>query len=393
MSPLSISAYTTTNALGWGLDASLQALQQRQSGLEPCRFDTRLQSYTGMVEGVESQPLRADLSRFECRNNRLAQIGLEQDGFAQRVLAARERYGPKRIAVVLGTSTSGIHQTELAYARRAGAEGALPEDYNFITTHNLFSAVDFVMAYLDLHGPGAMISTACSSSAKVFASAQRLLAMGLSDAVVVGGVDSLCLNTLFGFSSLELVAKQPCTPFARDRAGISIGEAAGFALLERPQHSASDLHFLGYGESSDAYHMSTPRPDGAGAASAMRNALSNAELDASAIDYVNAHGTASAVNDSMEDKAISAVFGNATACSSTKGWMGHTLGAAGITEAVVALLSLRHGFIPGTLNTGEVDPSFSSRILLDNESAPLRHVMSNSFGFGGSNCCLIFGKR
>jgi len=394
VTPLVLTTFTAVNALGHGQAAVWQALQAGRSGLRPCRFEqVTLETYVGMVEGLDA-PLTGAFASFDCRNNRLARAALGQDDFERHVAQACERYGKQRIAVILGTSTSGILETEHAYRRRDPVSGAFLTDYRFEHTHNLYATAAYVRAHLGLEGPAAMVSTACSSSAKVFAQAWRMLNLGLCDAVVVGGVDSLCNNTLYGFSALELVAREPCRPCAADRAGISIGEAAGFALLERPARAAahSGVALLGYGESSDAYHMSTPRPDGAGAALAMRRALACAALDAAAIDYINMHGTASLVNDSMEDKAITAVFGTNTACSSTKGWTGHALGAAGITEAVISALCIQHGFMPGCLNSATLDPSFTSRVLLHNETHPVRRVLSNSFGFGGSNASLIFGQ-
>src|SRR5712692_1317736 len=203
-------------------------------GLRPCAFESaRLETCVGMVAGLD-EPVVSRLAQFDGRNNRLAQAGLDQDGFAEQVTKAKAHYGAHRIAVVLGTSTSGILETEHAYRRRDPASGKLPADLQFQFTHNLYASADFVRRFLDLQGPAAMISTACSSSAKAFASAYRMMSLGLCDAAVVGGVDSLCLNTLYGFSALELVAREPCRPCAADRAGISIGEAAGFALLEWP---------------------------------------------------------------------------------------------------------------------------------------------------------------
>jgi len=372
----------------------VEALAAARTGLRPCTFENvKLETHVGEVAGLDDLPVCERLAEFDCRNNRLAALALEQDGFAARVAQAQERYGPRRIAVILGTSTSGILETEHAYRRRDPQTGALPADYRFATTHTLYACTDFVRRYLGLEGPAAMVSTACSSSAKVFASAWRMMAQGLCDAAVVGGVDSLCRNTLYGFASLDLVAHEPCRPCDAQRAGISIGEAAGFALLERPEQAAahSGVALLGYGESSDAYHMSTPHPEGTGAALAMQRALVRAALAPQAIDYINMHGTASLVNDSMEDKAIGAVFGTDTACSSTKGWTGHALGAAGITEAVISALCIQHGLMPGCLNTRTIDPSFASKVLLTNQSGDVRRVLSNSFGFGGSNCSLIFG--
>jgi len=395
VTPLVLTRFTAVNALGRGIEAIFARLKTGVSGLAPCRFEgVKIETYTGEVAGLDDAPVVERLAEFDCRNNRLAQATLRQDGFEHAVAAAVASYGASRIAVVLGTSTSGILATEHAYRRRDPASGALPADFHFATTHNLYATADFVQRYLGLTGPAAMISTACSSSAKAFAQARRLIQLGLCDAAVVGGVDSLCLNTLYGFASLDLVAREPCRPCAADRAGISIGEAAGFALLERPDEAeaTSGVSFLGYGESADAYHMSTPDPEGVGALLSMQRALDSAGLEPGAIDYVNMHGTASQVNDAMEDKAITRLFGRDTPCSSTKGWTGHALGAAGITEAVIAALCLQRGFLPGCLNTRAIDPGFTSRVLRDNADAKLSHVVSNSFGFGGSNCSLVFGR-
>ena len=395
MTPLVLTTYTAVNSLGYGVDAVYAALALGRSGLAPCTFEqVRLETYAGEVAGLDDLPIVGALAEFDCRNNRLAQAALCQDGFAQQVAEARSRYGADRIGVIVGTSTSGILETEHAYRRRAPHTGNLPGDYRFHSTHNLYASAEYTRRYLDLEGPTVMVSTACSSSAKVFAAAWRLMALELCDAVVVGGVDSLCLNTLYGFSSLDLVGRVPCQPCDAQRGGISIGEAAGYALLEWPQRAQqhSGVALLGYGESSDAYHMSTPQPEGRGAALSMQRALACAGLAAHDIDYINMHGTASLVNDSMEDKAITTVFGTHTPCSSTKGWTGHALGAAGITEAVISALCIQKGFMPGCLNTSTIDPGFTSQILLGNRAAPLKRVMSNSFGFGGSNCSLVFGR-
>jgi 3-oxoacyl-[acyl-carrier-protein] synthase-1 len=394
VTPLVLSGYTATNALGRGNAAVYAALAGARSGLAPCTFENvKLETHVGEVAGVDDQPVIERLAEFECRNNRLAQLALEQDGFAEIAAAARERYGAARVAVILGTSTSGILETEHAYRARDPQTGRLPASFRLATTQNLYATTDFVRRYLDLSGPAMMVSTACSSSAKVFASAWRLIATGLADAAVVGGVDSLCQNTLYGFASLDLVGREPCRPCDAERGGISIGEAAGFALLERPERAAghSGIALLGYGESSDAYHMSTPHPEGEGAALAMQRALASAGLEPAAIDYINMHGTASQVNDSMEDKAIRAVFGTNTPCSSTKGWTGHALGAAGITEAVISALCIENGLMPGCLNTRHLDPTFTSEVLLTNRHASVRRVLSNSFGFGGSNASIILG--
>jgi len=214
---------------------------------------------------------------------------------------------------------------------------------------------------------------------------------GLCDAAVVGGVDSLCLMTLYGFNALQLVSPDICRPADARRNGLSIGEAAGFALVEWPAPARSGLALLGYGESSDAHHMSAPEPEGRGALAAMKGALERAGLAAGDIDYINLHGTATPANDAAEDKAVVALFGAATPCSSTKGWTGHTLGAAGILEAVISLLAIENRFAPQSLNTEQKDPKLGGNVLLAPREGPVRRVLSNSFGFGGSNCSLVFG--
>ncbi len=394
MVPLAITEFTLSNALGFGKAATLDALRQQRSGLIPCSFlDVALDTYIGRVADLEQRPVTPRLAAFDCRNNRLAQAALQQDAFEAAVDTAKLRYGAHRVAVIVGTSTSGILSTELAFRARDPETGALLAPVHYRETHELSSSAEFVRQYLQLSGPVLAISTACSSSAKVFASAWRMLQADLCDAVVVGGVDSLCLTTLYGFSSLELVAAEPCRPADQNRGGISIGEAAGFALLERIQNAPEvSLGLLGYGESVDAYHMSTPHPEGLGAALAMQRALDRAGLVAGDIDYINLHGTASRSNDSAEDHAVSRLFGRQTPCSSTKGWTGHTLGAAGITEALIGLLCIEHSLIPASLNTRQIDPTFMSRITLEPLSQPVRRVLSNSCGFGGNNASLIMGR-
>jgi 3-oxoacyl-[acyl-carrier-protein] synthase-1 len=346
------------------------------------------------VPDAQLPALEPELTQYECRNNRLALLAARQDGFEQAVAGARERYGAHRIGLFMGTSTSGILQTELAYRNRAAASHALPDSFYYPGTHNNFSLVAYVREHLALTGTAFTVSTACSSSAKVFASAARMIAAGVCDAAVVGGADSLCLTTLYGFGALELLSREPCRPFDAQRSGISIGEGAGFALLERvTSATAGDAIVLaGAGESSDAYHMSTPHPEGAGAHAAMGGALSSAGLAAADIDYINVHGTATRSNDAAEDKAVYDLFGAHTPCSSTKGATGHLLGASGIVEGLICALALREGFMPGSANTRQRDPAMRVRYLLENLSKPPARAMSNSFGFGGSNCSLIFAR-
>jgi 3-oxoacyl-[acyl-carrier-protein] synthase-1 len=389
---LMISACTLVNALGRGTRVCFDALEQARGGLRRCDFDDAdLDTWIGRVDGLEAAPVVTELSSFDCRNNRLAQLGLQQDGFVDRVARARDRHGAERIGVFIGTSTSGVLEAELAYRHRDPVSGALPLAFSYFDTQNVMSVAEFTRRFLALEGPVMSVSTACSSSAKVFASAYRHIKAGLCDAAVVGGVDSLCFSTLYGFSSLGLVSDRPCQPWDAERSGMNIGEGAGFALLEKRANGETGIALLGYGESSDAYHMSSPHPDGAGAAAAMKMALERAGVAAGAIDYINLHGTGTRANDESEDRAVMQIFGSGTPCSATKGWTGHTLGAAGITETLFCLGSIERGFIPGTLNSEHLDPALSANVMLDNRAAPVTHVLSNSFGFGGSNCSLVLG--
>ncbi|MDQ1314352.1 MAG: 3-oxoacyl-[acyl-carrier-protein] synthase [Pseudomonadota bacterium] len=396
MTPLHLAHFTAASCLGHGLEATLAALHAQQSGLAPCAFETvtDLTTYIGEVAGLDRSPLPAGLADYECRNNRLAWLGLRQDGFSAAVESAIARHGRRRVGVLLGTSTSGILQTEQAYRRRDPVSGALPDDFHYRTTHNTYSVADFVRSAFNLEGPAAVVSTACSSSAKVFASASRMIAAGLIDAAIVGGVDSLCLTTLYGFNSLELLSSEPCRPYDADRNGLSIGEAAAFILLQRPTDSldADAVLLLGSGESSDAHHMSSPHPEGLGARMAMAAALKSAGLHPADIDYINLHGTATPSNDAAEGRAVAALFGDAVPCSSTKGATGHTLGAAGGLEAVIGALALQRGFLPGGVNTRRVDPDIPIQYLTANRPGAPRRVLSNSFGFGGTNCSLILAR-
>ena len=393
MQPLRLSQFSIVSSIGAGRAATLAALQAGTSGLRPGALPSvALPIYTGMVEGLDDVRLPDALAAFDCRNNRLAEMALRQDGFADAVAAAVARYGARRVGLFLGTSTSGSLQAELAYQARDPVTGALPPSFDYERTHNIASLSRYLSARLGIAGPAFVVSCACASTAKTFGSAARMIEAGLCDAAVVGGADSLCLTTLYGFNSLSLNAPGPCKPFDVAREGISIGEAAGFALLEKPS-GTNDVMLLGVGESNDAYHMSSPHPEGLGARLAMERALADAGLTPGDIDYINLHGTATPVGDAAEDIAVSTLFGNETPCSSTKGQTGHTLGAAGIVEAIVCTLAIQHGFLPGSPNTETIDPTFRSHYQIDTEPCRIDTALSNSFGFGGSNCSLIFGKQ
>lgn len=395
IAPTHVSAYSAATALGLGKAALLKGLREGRSGLtaltEPLRAElgltAPLDTWVGRVDGLDA-PLPAHWSAWDCRNNRLAWLGLQADDFANAVQAARERHGPDRVAVVMGTTTGSVGATEAAY-RHLHATGQFPLTEADASLHTLHALGAFVQEALGLHGPSSTVSTACSSSAKAFCTAERLLRTGLADAVVVGGVDTLCGSTVFGFHALQLVSSEPCQPFGLHRRGLSLGEAAGFALLEK---GPGPLQLLGHGESSDAHHLSAPHPQGLGAESALDQALERAGLDADAVDFLHLHGTATPLNDEVEAALLLRRFGPHTHASSTKGALGHTLGAAGVVGGVVCLLALESGWLPGNRPTEELDPAFGNRIALHPRQTEVKVAASNAFGFGGSNCVLVWGR-
>ncbi len=396
MPALAIRAFTATTALGRGNAAQAAALRERRGGLRRNDFGpTPLPTWIGRVDGVEAAPLPSALSRWECRNNRLAWLALQQDGVLTTLDTMVAKYGADRIALVVGTSTSSIGASEEGYARAGiDADGVrhFPDDLARPIVHTPHSLGDFLQHATGLRGPCITVATACSSSAKVFAQAARMIEAGLVDAALVGGVDTLCGSVLFGFNALGLVSTERCRPFDATRDGLSLGEAGGFAVLERAASGDTGLQLRGYGESSDSHHMSAPHPEGLGARLAMRGALDRAGIDAAEVGYLNLHGTSTPANDSVEARAVDTLFPATLHASSTKGWTGHTLGAAGIVESVFALLALEDGLLPGILDSAVRDPACGPQIRFDNAQADIRYAMNNSFGFGGNNCSLVFGK-
>ena len=394
MKPLFATSLSIASSLGRGVLPTLAALRSASGGLRHNDFAVgALDTWIGRVEGIETPEPAARLEGFaDYRVQRMAHAGLAQDGFGAAVARAREKHGAKRVGVFLGTSSSGMLEAELAYRSRKSEDEALPAGLKYRDSINMYAPAAYVRARLALDGPASVVSTACSSGAKVFATASRAIESGLCDAAVVGGVETLCFTTLHGFASLELLSREPCRPCDAERAGISLGEGAAFVLLEKTDVAGERLALLGYGESADAHHMSTPHPEGLGAALAMRAALERAGLAPADIGYINLHGTGTRSNDAAEDAGVFSVAGDRVPVSGTKGWTGHTLGAAGAIEAVLTLLCLRHGYVPGTLNTRNVDPGLRTQVVLQGRDAPLEHAMSNSFGFGGNNCSLVFGR-
>lgn len=402
MPALAIRAYTATTALGRGRAAQAEALRARRSGLRRNDFGTGavaeagLDTWIGRVEDLEDAALPAEWAHWDCRNNRLAWLALQQDGVLDAVAEVRERHGAQRVALVVGTSTASIGASEEAYTRlQDGIDGrkVFPPDLDRPIVHTPHSLGDFLQQATGLRGPCITVATACSSSAKVFAQAARLIQCGLVDAALVGGVDTLCGSVLYGFNALGLVSTAPCRPFDRARDGLSLGEAGGFAVLESARPGEGGLQLRGYGESSDAHHMSAPHPEGLGARLAMTDALARAGIAAGELGYLNLHGTATPANDAVEARAVAALFPDSLHAGSTKGWTGHTLGAAGIVESAFALIALEDGLLPGTLNSSARDDACGAQIRFDNALAgDLRYAMNNSFGFGGNNSALVFGR-
>ncbi|MBG9388461.1 beta-ketoacyl-ACP synthase [Caenimonas aquaedulcis] len=385
---LGLTATTIVHPAGHDVASLWEAASLGRTALRPNPLDwCELPCWLGAVPGVDEAVLPPEWQAWDCRNHRLAWLALRDEGFRRAVAAAVARHGAGRVGLVLGTSTSGIRSTELAYAARRET-GAWPASFDYRRVHSVDALCRFTAQVLGLQGPMATMSTACSSSAKVFLTAQRWIELGLVDCAVVGGVDSLCLSTLHGFDGLQLLSDEVCRPFDAARKGISIGEAGGFALLER---TPAEVLFAGGGESSDAWHMSTPHPEGEGAQAAMRAALDAARLAPGDIGYLNAHGTATQANDKSESAGIRAVFGaHRVPVSSTKGVTGHTLGAAGIVEAIVTAQALAHQSLPPAANWREADAQLDVDVVTAPAAAKFAHAMSNNFGFGGSNCALVF---
>ncbi|MBD9550795.1 beta-ketoacyl-[acyl-carrier-protein] synthase family protein [Pantoea sp. PNT01] len=337
--------------------------------------------WLGRVEG-ELPAIPAVLSAHNTRNNQLLLAALIQ--IRPTLDAAIARYGASRVAIVLGTSTSGVDEGDQQIC------GGQP-DYHY-QMQELGDPSRFLAHYLQLDGPAYTISTACSSSARAIISGERLIAAGLADVALVGGADSLSRMPINGFDSLESLSERRCAPFSRERDGISIGEGAALMLLTRePQ----PLALLGAGESSDAWHMSAPHPQGEGAERAMRMALQQANLLPQQVGYINLHGTATPLNDQMEAAVIHRLFGNAVPCSSTKHLTGHTLGAAGVCEAALSALILQNNLpLPAQdFSAAAQDETLPDCGLLLQPQALQRPVIaSNSFAFGGNNTCLILGR-
>ncbi|AZF13992.1 beta-ketoacyl-[acyl-carrier-protein] synthase family protein [Pseudomonas sp. R3-18-08] len=334
----------------------------------------------------ELATIPAQLGQQSSRNNQLLlEAALQIEAQIRQVV---DTYGASRVGVVLGTSTSGIDEASRGIAHYL-RDHAFPGDYDY-QQQELSAPANFLADWLQLSGPAYVISTACTSSARALMSAQRLLDLGVCDAVLCGGVDSLCRLTLNGFTALEAVSAKRCNPFSVNRDGINIGEAAVLFVMSR---EAAPVALLGSGASCDAHHISAPEPSGKGALQAMRKALASAKLTPAQIGYLNLHGTATQHNDAMESQAVASLFPGGVACSSTKPMSGHTLGAAGALEAAFCWLSLTHGLVPPHVWDGHIDPALPAlQWAQQGDTLEKPYLMSNSFAFGGNNVSLIIGE-
>jgi 3-oxoacyl-[acyl-carrier-protein] synthase-1 len=395
MQRFSLTALGMVNALGSNLhDISVGLFQA-----DTTRFSPHILRTTGAMVpiGKVLEPLSklpTALQTFQCRNHVLAYIAFQQ--ITDEIKVVRDKFGAERVGVVIGSSTSGLDASEAAFFHWQ-ATGTLPEDYHYETQHEMGSIAKFIARLGRLEGPTYTLSTACSASAKVFASARNLLAVGFCDAVITGGVDALCDLTLNGFESLSSLARTISQPMSKNRTGLNLGEGAALFILTRDE---GPIQLCGIGESCDAYHMSSPHPEGYGAEAAMRHALHQACLQPADIHYLNLHGTGTQLNDAMEAKAVQRLFGHVV-CSSTKPLVGHCLGAAGAMEIGFCWLALQHGRnsvyrLPPHVWDGEPDDNLPALHLVDyGATLTVRepvYFMSNSFAFGGNNCTVIIGR-
>ena len=386
-----LSDLAIVNALGSGKTVVLDGLLRGdQTGMQPC--GPLLTGRSGIVGRVSESlgDLPPEFAEFDCRNNQLLAVAVAQ--IEKPIEGLKSRYGPERVAVLIGTSTSGIAAAETA-VHMLRETGNMPQNYHY-HQQEIGTAAEFLARYLGLSGPRYTISTACSSSAKAFASGERLLAADLCDAVIVGGCDSLCELTTNGFDALESMSDEICNPFSVNRNGINVGEGAALLLMTR---SAAPIRLAGVGESSDAFHMSAPEPSGEGAELAIRAALADAKAEPADIGYINLHGTATIKNDAMESRVVERVFGPEVPCSSTKSQIAHTLGAAGAQELGLCWLLLDDGNVnrqlPPHLWDHKSDPDLPPIRLTEEGGQWDRDLfMSNSFAFGGSNVSVIIGR-
>jgi 3-oxoacyl-[acyl-carrier-protein] synthase-1 len=395
---LPITAYSACNGLGATTEAVLDGLFAGRRGLTPAGDEYGVATWIGRVPG-ELPELPPSLHGFDSRQARIAQLVTLP--LLDALERTKQRWAPGRIALILGTSTAGIAESERAWIHHRD-RGELPPGFALERQHALYATVEVVRALTGVQGPGYVVSTACSSSGKVFASARRLIDAGIVDAALIGGIDSLCQMTVRGFAGLEVLSPDPCRPFSSERRGINIGEGAALLVVERGSHPDRGeidhlgVELLGVGESSDAHHMTAPHPEGVGARMAMQRAIVAAGLSPDDIDQINVHGTGTSMNDATESRAIRELFGpdrsaDALALVATKGYTGHMLGAAGATEAVFVAASIQRSLLPASVGCDPLDPELGVTVNQALRERPSRRVLSNSLAFGGSNVSVLLG--
>jgi len=383
--PLPITGFAMCNAIGSDRHEVRQSLFEGRSGLTPSPIDLPFDAMVGALD-VKLPELPNELKPWSTRTNQIASLLLND--LDSELARMRERWPADRIAVLLGTSTGGADVTEDAY-RQYLSSGSLPEGYDLFRHHTFGAILHVVRELAGASGPSWMASTACTSSAKPLATAQRLIQADMIDAAIVGGIDTLCSMTLHGFKSLDALSKGECRPFCAARDGLNIGEGGALLLVEREGDPVALLE--GVGESSDAYHISAPHPEGLGARLAMERALEEASCAAVDVDHVNAHGTGTRLNDVSESAAIEELFGCEVPVVSTKSYTGHMLGAAGATEAAMAIVSLMEGWVPASLRAGPLDEKIHVNVVQSRTEREVRRVLSNSFAFGGNNVSVVIG--
>ena len=392
---LYINDFALVNALGSDSKAIRRnLLAGSQSGLSRAA-NLLLEGPITVADVTIALPNLSDKAKhFQSRNNQLAALALTQ--IKKQALSIIDKLGADRVAIIVGTSTSGISEGELAMKAHQ-LQGQFPEQYDY-RQQEIYNLAEFISAELATTGICLTISTACSSSAKAFKTASEMIAAGMADAAIVGGVDTLCGMTINGFHSLNSTSSDICQPSSANRDGINIGEAAALAIVTKDKSSLStNVRLLAVGESSDAHHMSAPHPEGLGAIVAMESALSQASFSAADVDYINLHGTATPKNDAMEAIAVEHVFGNKTPCSSSKGLIGHTLGAAGATEVGLCWLLLTsnepYDYAPQVWDNviDETIPALNLVAVGDKKASAIRSCLSNSFAFGGNNVSVLIG--
>jgi len=382
-----ITAYAACSALGMTSREVLDALYAGHCGLGANALALELPFATALGALPAALPhLPSHLAAYDTRLARMAMLLVHELGSA--LPDAVHRYGAQRVAIVMASSTAGLETSEHAFAHSL-RHGRLPETYSFAQAHSFGALIEVLRALSTARGPGYVVSTACSSGNKVFGCAERLLAAGHADAVLVGGIDTLCQIAVRGFHSLGILSAAACRPFGLGRDGTSLGEGGALLLIERRGPGRARL--LGVGETCDAHHMTQPLPDGAGAIAAMSAALAQAGIQAADIDHVNAHGTGTPLNDEAEAIAIEALLGCQVPVASTKGFTGHMLGAGASIEAVFSIAAIERGQLPQSLGASPLDPKLRIQINHGVRAARCRYVLSNAFAFGGSNAAVVFG--